>query len=121
MMKAFLEVFYVCRSCGNENIKILTEEVGGPTSCYDCEECKKSVCNPRKMWRVKKNADWDNMERLYQQVTDKNKKGKSIVKGPLANLIGVMENVKNGKTAVSREVKTIIYRNGEFVDIKLAK
>lgn len=73
------------------------------------------------MWRVKDNADMAKMEKLYQQVLDGSLNGKSHVTGALANLVGVMENMKNGQPAVSREVKKVIYKDSKCLEIKLAK
>ncbi len=118
-MKEFLEEYYVCGKCKSEDITLMPR--AGGSVCYRCNNCKRIACVPRVMFRLKYGANWEKMEDIYGQMLEKSLKGRIHVTGALANVIAVVENVKQGKKPKTRKVKDIVYKDGKCIEIKKSR
>lgn len=112
----YFEKFYVCRKCGNHEIKIFTKKIGGSNSCYDCDKCFNSACNPRKMYKLN---PWVNPEDIIQirneLVDSSSNQGNTLFVGYIARIVEMGNKLLNNECPEIMDIKKLTYRNKQLL------
>ncbi|MBZ2166989.1 hypothetical protein [Methanobacterium spitsbergense] len=104
------EKVYVCRKCGNPNIRIYTESIGGSSSCYECPECKRAACNPQKMLKLKNDVDPEDIIRMRNELIENSANGYTSYSPHLSRVIEMGNALVEGKSII-KDVTQLVYKN----------